>query len=482
MKKICNFILLFLLVLIPLKVDASEMSAEFAAMLTDEGKVELNSVHFTDPVDAEIALRKYFEPYETSDSYISVECNNDATICTVKIIDLENNFLNVPREQHDVPVIYKTVNNTIKEKVKEFADAIPQGKVFKLIDMEVINFWLSGYEEAAGDALNMSIINNMGNYSGELKKHLKNSNISVSFDFRRGDDADLMSLALGYGIFKYDNIATYIKGEFGTAAENVIYVPNDTENTKEALMLAAQNRINEYLGNNTDVVLSYGGLINTLEYYDVMQEEIDGYYSFLSDIDNNFYFLANIGDGVTHKLVIKRDSTKMNNPTYKTIDLSTNIEISSNDSSIPLDTTIKSTTDIDEVTVEKILKALNITDADIYDLKLFSNSLNENFTQLEDGTFRVKIPLKEEYKDKKLMAYYVREDGKILEYEVEIEDGYAIFYTDHFSIYSLVPIANINNPKTLDNISMYYLIGFIAIIGLLITSLYFKKRKINSNI
>ena len=42
------------------------------------------------------------------------------------------------------------------------------------------------------------------------------------------------------------------------------------------------------------------------------------------------------------------------------------------------------------------------------------------------------------------MAYYTSSDGKTEEYKVEVKDGYAIFRTNHFSVYTLAE----NNAET----------------------------------
>ena len=45
------------------------------------------------------------------------------------------------------------------------------------------------------------------------------------------------------------------------------------------------------------------------------------------------------------------------------------------------------------------------------------------------------------------MAYYTSSDGKTEEYKVEVKDGYAIFKTNHFSVYTFAEnkIENGNN-------------------------------------
>lgn len=142
----------------------------------------------------------------------------------------------------------------------------------------------------------------------------------------------------------------------------------------------------------------------------------------------------------------------------------------------------------------------------MFDLKLFSNSLNDYITELENGYFAVKIPVTEKFKNGNLVVYYVTDDGKVEEHEVTLTDGYAVFTTNHFSVYTLAekvtesepikdPENNNNNntvengetennnnnakadvPKTGDNIITYVII-FLASAVALTTGLVLIRRK-----
>ena len=150
----------------------------------------------------------------------------------------------------------------------------------------------------------------------------------------------------------------------------------------------------------------------------------------------------------------------------------------------------------------------------MFDLKLYSNSLEDYITKLDDGTFEVRIPVPDNLKGKELVAYYTSSDGKTEEYKVEVKDGYAIFKTNHFSVYTLAEnkIENGNNnnennnenngnteinnntntntntkanntsnsksPKTGDNILVFVGILIIAIIGIVVTNVLKKKNKV----
>lgn len=127
----------------------------------------------------------------------------------------------------------------------------------------------------------------------------------------------------------------------------------------------------------------------------------------------------------------------MYTPTFVSSDVATDVAVSANSGTLPLDTLIR----VNEITggdqYEKIMKILALEDGEIYDLKLFLQALEKNITKLEDGSFEVRIPLSEKLKGKDLVAYYVDDNGNKEEHEVTIKDGYAVFNTNHFSTYTL---------------------------------------------
>ena len=127
----------------------------------------------------------------------------------------------------------------------------------------------------------------------------------------------------------------------------------------------------------------------------------------------------------------------MQNIKFKKIDIDTDLEVNSEDTSIPLDTNLN----VEEISngekYNKLMKLLNLRESEIFDISLYSQTKEDYIRKLENGKFEVRIPLKEEFKNKKLAVYYVDDDNKITEYPVKIENGYAVFETDHFSTYTL---------------------------------------------
>lgn len=55
------------------------------------------------------------------------------------------------------------------------------------------------------------------------------------------------------------------------------------------------------------------------------------------------------------------------------------------------------------------IKVLDTIETKTYDIELYSPSLQEKITQLDDGNFQVRIPIPDEFKDKDLVVYYIDE-------------------------------------------------------------------------
>jgi hypothetical protein len=166
----------------------------------------------------------------------------------------------------------------------------------------------------------------------------------------------------------------------------------------------------------------------------------------------------------------------MKTPSVKTVDINTNIYITTDSFETPLDSNIQATK-LDENGEEykELAKKLNIVKGMAYDLNLYSNSLDMYVSKLEDGSFKVYIPVDEATAKKNLVAVYVKDDGTIEKHPVKIEGKYyAVFETNHFSTYSIVE--DTKNPKTVDNIYIYIVILIVGLIGFVSGALYLKKK------
>ena len=500
----------------------SEKSNKFKTFLNKDGKIQINGVKPTD----EIIFERYFE-------FLIMKEGEEISYENLSA-DFSSCDLTVNGETHNVSIVYN-YNNTIKEKMDNFIKNFPSDiEYFNVRDLELINYWVNNVGKNETESLDM--------FSGELKSYLNYKNMDFYVDNRAGDNSPFYTLRLGIAVFKYDNVIYHIDDVLGTKAEHIIYVPDETGNTKEELMNAAQKRIDEYLGKKGIATISYSGTayeawarmsydakidwpemdpnMTFEEYLEYGNLFIPAYDDFESEIgvegitedDQTFIVTIKVGDKEEKFYIfIKKDTSKMVTPEYKTADMTTNIEISSNSSAIPLDTTIRANEVTSGAEYERIIKLLDVKENAMFDLKLYSNSLEDYITKLDDGTFEVKIPVPENLKGKELVAYYTSSDGKTEEYKVEVKDGYAIFKTNHFSIYTLAEnenieenenneknknndntkiekdnntnkeannISNSKNPKTGDNILLFVGMLTIAIIGIVTTNLLKKHYKV----
>ena len=515
MKKLKNllggFVLLMLtLLFVPEGVKAVEMSDEFKSYLNEQGMFEFNSNIPTN--DDHFALLVDLNTYDEEFNWNGLSFSNVADDYSEVDLTINSDDDN-KKETHRVKLYYD-YDKKAETKIKNFVNTVIENKtVFEVADLELVNYYYNRIKNGYNAELTM--------FSGELKEALNYGNLEFEVSVRGGSSAPLKKETIGFGYFIYDGSIYHVINPFGTTADHIIYVPSETENTKDALVAAAQKRIDDYLG-ETDVQVSY--LSTAWEYW------VSYFYEYMSDVwvlDDpeltleqfeqlgNVYMPAypsfeegfedvfglsgiaeddlmatidvpideNMGD--SFDVFIKRDSSKMVTPISKTTDLSTDIEISTN-ATLPLDTIIQAKELTSGAEYERILKTLDLTDNLIFDLKLYSNSLDKYITKLDDGTFEVKIPVPNDFKGKDLVVYYVKENGEKEEYKVDVKDEYAVFKTTHFSIYTLGYIENIGsgngaplpeeNPKTFDGVDGSILMTIMSLIGLVSVILYSKKE------
>lgn len=396
-------------------------------------------------------------------------CNEDYTRCKLLITATGEEYKTV-----DIKYIY---DEKIEEEIDNLTKELGSKAIFKLKDFELINLWLNG-----GSSIN---------YSDEYKKIVAYKNFYL--DIRAGSDDSLITESFGIGYYTYDGTLYKAINELGTKGYNILYVDSNVSNDK--LLETIQNRIDNYIGAGKMTIYASDYDVDT--YYNEKKSGLNQYY----EPENEFYkeemkeleelkntssdgkiYVAKIGNN-EYRFVISKNTEKMYTPKLITSDFKTNITISTDKTNtIPLDTmiNIKELTSGEEY--NKILKILNITNNEMFDISLFSNSIKDYITKLKDGSFEVRIPITEKFKDKELVVYYVDDEGKITEYPVTIEDEYAIFNTNHFSIYTLAEktIIEEKNPNTGDNILVYIILGGVALLGIITCAVvYLKKKKTN---
>lgn len=480
----------------------TEMTAEFKSYLNENLEYEINASQPKDEWDFVIKLAISIYQKNLDLTKVNFELPADIPENLDKIIFIvyhTSEEEETYEEKHEVTIKY-LYDEKAEEKLNELLTSTIQ-ETFNLSDLDMINYYYnrSKMYEYYEDSPVLNLV------SGEAKSILDNRNVLFKMILNEMDEMNGLKgpIFQGIGYFTYNDVvySSYADLEnflllLNLNVNHIFYVPSDTENTPEAIQAAAQKRINDYL-NNENVTITYKQKAS--EYFTSNQNEN------FSEAFNNEYKLEGINendfvyhvvmnffesDKLEFDMIIKRDTEKMVNPTLKTVDLLTGIEVSTN-SIMQLDTII-SVKELNSGTeYEKIIKLLNLTGSVSYDINLYSEILEKNITKLDNGTFEVKIPIPEKLAGKDLVVYYVDENGKIETYEVTIKDGYAIFITNHFSIYTLgykinntpeiiTPIDNENKteevPKTYDNIGISILLSTLSLVGISSTVTYLKKR------
>ena len=302
---------------------------------------------------------------------------------------------------------------------------------YMIDDLSLVNYYLTSSRSelwnsgAPGRALKYS----------DLNRITKGTNVKYILDNRMGeqDDSLMYEFTIG-GMNVFYNDYLYGTKEQGIYLKRVLYISEDTADSTDAYVAAAQNRINSYLGDDSLVSVRYGGSINTLNQECNANQLIgrnctDDEYEIISD--GNYYIFEIRGK--EYKFYIKKDNSKLSDPAYIGTDLVTDIEITSNDSFIPLDTAITS----QEVRENYIEEALGSNNYESYDITLFSEANNAPVMRLNKGKFNVKIPVPDSLEGKNIGVYFIQPDGYKEEHAATINNGMVEFETNHFSIYTL---------------------------------------------
>lgn len=137
---------------------------------------------------------------------------------------------------------------------------------------------------------------------------------------------------------------------------------------------------------------------------------------------------------------MKKTAKKIVTPTYQNIDVTTDIAVLSDDSSIPLDTMLEVEKLTSGIEYDKIKKAIDVEQSVTFDIKLHSDSTDKYVTKLDDGSFEVRIPIPDGWDKDSLEVYYVDDKEEVTTYDVTPKDNYAVFLTNHFSAYTLATV------------------------------------------
>ena len=369
---------------------------------------------------------------------------------------------------YDEPKENATINNYIN-KLNKF-DSMDPKTYYVVEDLSLINYYLTSNNSelwnhgASGRALRYSNINDV----------TKGSNMTYFLDIRAGNQDETLMYESAFGPMSvFYNGYSYGAREEGIYLKRVIYIPKDTNNNPKDYALAAQKRISEYLEDSSLVKVTYGGTLSSLGEY---SEDVD--YPVQSD-DGNYYNVT-VGKRTYKFYVIKADSSLLVNPTYISTDINSNIEVTSDNSSIPLDTALT----VNELSDSTISEKIGTQNYKLYDINLYSSAKNSKIEKLDNGKFLVKIPIPSDLNEKNLVVYYIPSSGEKEAHEVTVKDGYASFETDHFSTYVLAEKVStgtenntIKNPNTFDNIALYVSSMILSFTGLTCAVLYLRRKK-----
>ena len=542
-KKIVSvlFFMFVVTLVLPNSVSAAEMSEEFKTWLNEDGEFVVNASKGTTDEDLYLYLDfKYSleeppyrirwgnqsEDFNTFDFTIYADDEEKEETHTVKIKynydekvnEMINNYLNTTLkgkeefEVKDMELVSYWINNT---QDNNNSLALFSGELKELLDYKNIQLFTDsraggydrfitsnlGFASFQSDGISYKMSPKLGAYAehviyidesvGNTEEEIVAA-VQKRIDEQFGKDKVLISFG-GEGLYnlyvsEYDTMISFYKTQIETYeryetdyAAHCENNPNADVTMCDQLKTFRDNLYKEITENGYESEIEY------LEYYKSsfidQWNDPNGSYSFLKKAVNDWFFLAEIDFGdmfFLAEFIVVRDSSKMVKPIVKTADAQTDIEISTSEN-LPLDTAIQAKQLTDGEEYERVVELLDLTDNVTYDLKLYSSTADEYITQLENGEFEVKIPIPEDFKGKDLYVYYVGASDEPETFDVEIQGSYAVFKTNHFSVYTLGYKGDeLSNPQTLDNITNSVVLGFVSIIGLFGTSIYFiSKRKNN---
>lgn len=361
----------------------------------------------------------------------------------------------------DVVYKYTTVNENIKSITDEIANLIKQNrnevmndfyKRYIIEDLDVINYY---YNTQKSKNKTMALYG-LPSYSTKLQEKIGNKNIDFVFDPRAGDaPSDFHTFVLGPINILYNGEVYSNVDPVGFALNNILYIDSNVEKDDDAFIAAAKKRLSSYLKGVEIEIVPVGAIGPEMEEDYSWYHPSDGLVPFI-DIDKTTGSVYSITIGEEeYPFFIVADSEKQVTPALKTLDMNSNVYMLTDSFETPLDAKINATKlDKNSTEYKALAKKLNIIQGLAYELNLFSNSLDMYITKLDNGKFKVYIPVDEAITKKALTAVYLKEDGTLESHPVTFEGNYAVFETDHFSTYALV---DTKNPKTGDNIVLYIL-------------------------
>lgn len=338
-KKLVAYVSVALMIvsLMPMTTFATEggtgtvMSAEFKAILNEDGKFEMKSVVPEDEWDAISYFCENYDMWEKYEGFAFSNFNEDFSACDISYgYNIDTGEY---EETHRVEIVYsydesvKAVMDKLIAKLPEWEEDEETGEsnpyYFSIKDLELINYWSNCDPEVFNEVT-------MIDYSGEFKELMGYKNFKIgTFDPRAGFDGDFVTSAMGFAMFTYNDVL-YGSKDIAFSAQHILYIPDDTADTREAIMAAAQARIDEYLGEGQAEIIGWEeDILDFLTAYDKreiarLEEQLDEYESALK---NSIEQLQNCENEITRLNTLCNECTdKLNMELYPALEvLNTNL-------------------------------------------------------------------------------------------------------------------------------------------------------------
>ncbi|MBR2137904.1 MAG: hypothetical protein IJ966_01190, partial [Bacilli bacterium] len=410
-------------------INKKEGKSPLANSLFPGDTIEFNSIYMPlNPNDfslVEEAMRAYIQTMSKgrADMY---DITKDTV--TISFDEVEHHEYNIKYAKTDSKILSKieNINDKLLSSLKRSKYSIVAD------DLEFINAF---YYNTIGFG-NFDTIS----FNNTLTKIINNKHVNYYYVLHGGAGNKYINFTGGNLVLYYDGIAYKLFDEhLYQNLNHVIYIPNDTKETTADYVKAAQKRIDDYLGENSGVIISYNGN------YDAMDMKNFGSTLAELNIDEDKFdgkeYLIKFGHR-SETVLIYKDSNRMKKSTFMANDIKNNINIKSETANYPTNTIVNSNIfDKNDDKHHEHLEKLNFEDGYVVDLSLFSNKLGD-INEFDGGNFEVNLPLNDfKYYGLDLYAFYVDDEGNVEKYKVNVdENGFATFETTHFSTYIIADI------------------------------------------
>lgn len=507
-KKILIVILLFGLVLLPninakAKVNSYD---ELAQLLAPNGEVSINAVKsiVSDKLTVDELSNMYFNIYYYELYSYLTNCNEDLSVCDLSLYtpslneahDLTPNVrqvkVNWASENDNAK---KIVGDAVNDILKNSMQGAYEDNIYVLEDLDYVNYmYMREKHPTSSDSSNSADYYNQRriDYITKFNNITKYANVTALAQVKSGDANVIYSMYNSSVAILYDGVIYDVLKENTDRTLNIytyftMYIPDETENSKDAYMKVAQERLDKYFGKG-EVTIGYGGILsNGCSSIGCANDQ-----KYTNDQIGGNYYTLTIGDYTYPYFLIVRDSSKMQDVDISSKDYETQVSVKVKDSFVPRDTYIKvEKVEQDSDDYSKIEEKLATPKFIAYDISLYSDTLKENITTITNGSFEVSIPVPEELKNENLIVYYIKEDGSLEEHTVTVKDNYATFTTNHFSQYILAATNKTETPVKPDtnqsessnnaqtgtiNTILYIIVTILSLGGIIGLTVYNKKR------